>query len=1001
MSHKENNKKDKEEKNTIICGILQRKIKPVLVLTIIFILLFSSSNILLASVVDDLIISIKNSNSYKELEQVNKNEENNQAESETTQQGKSEEREIQYTEEYLKWLNSSDEEKKAYGDVIPRKEFVPFNEDKEEYTEQRDDEEIEQENQNNNNESSNTTIVRNNKKTVALSESSSLPSRYRLNEHYDITVENQAGAGWCGAFSSLKSLETHLQVKGYYNPINKSNTKIKEDFSEWHMAFKAPGTGGALTTGGSFWSFYQYCGIYSTYGDVSKIEKARGPVLEDNITESVANIIKRGESNIPEEYLIYTNSLTPAYKVTKVKIFSEIYKKYNNGNVKYYSWDDQEIDNNNITEFRNDIKNHIVNYGGVYAVMGFGEDFSGYNSETNAVYTSDERWTHAVTIVGWDDNYSRYNFNEGNRPQNNGAYIALNSWGTDSGDNGYLYISYDDVNIEQDLNGVLEVQRYDQIPDYKITQERKDGKIEVSITSSQRLRFRGTPDANGYYSNEWKATAEAYEDVRFGAVLKAETVLKKTFNKTTTEEITFYDDFLKNKQTVTISVIDPMPPKINSITQSKELNGMLKFTVNASDDDSGIAGYSFDDGETWTVSNYKYIDSSENEVKIKVKDNAGNISSFNIKIRNSDNKPPELDKTFGNNGISYTLLAGNKNVKVTVKANEALKTIEDVSLGEEWIIDSTDNTKAYVTVDRNKQGKIKLVDLAGNKSEEIQINVNQIITSIGAQKTYKVNGQTLTEGAKTVGPVNAEIVVDMPINLVEDSKGDNEKNLWTIDYANNGETHLSKTYSNSSNGIFEEILTVQDKNNTSNTRKITIRVNIDKEKPTIQEVQDRVIEDDKVTIKLNTSEKVTIKESQGNWKLSEQDGKTILTKEFTENTQGEGEKIVVKDQVGNESEPYYVKIDNLGSNEEDDPNDPIVDPTDDEPILGDINLNGNIDGDDLLILKKYLLLGKQERPDWFVEIEKSKNADLDGNGNIGITDLLILKRKLDNSNKDN
>ena len=160
---------------------------------------------------------------------------------------------------------------------------------------------------------------------------------------------------------------------------------------------------------------------------------------------------------------------------------------------------------------------------------------------------------------------------------------------------------------------------------------------------------------------------------------------------------------------------------------------------NASDDDSGIAGYSFDDGETWTVSNYKYIDSSENEVKIKVKDNAGNISSFNIKIRNSDNKPPELDKTFGNNGISYTLLAGNKNVKVTVKANEALKTIEDVSLGEEWIIDSTDNTKAYVTVDRNKQGKIKLVDLAGNKSEEIQINVNQIILF----KTSYLNGYYL------------------------------------------------------------------------------------------------------------------------------------------------------------------------------------------------------------------------------------------------------------------
>ena len=46
--------------------------------------------------------------------------------------------------------------------------------------------------------------------------------------------------------------------------------------------------------------------------------------------------------------------------------------------------------------------------------------------------------THAVCIVGWDDDYSAENFNEGHRPPGNGAWICKNSWGseTDWFDNG-------------------------------------------------------------------------------------------------------------------------------------------------------------------------------------------------------------------------------------------------------------------------------------------------------------------------------------------------------------------------------------------------------------------------------------------------------------------------------------------------------------------------------------------------------------------------------------
>ena len=66
---------------------------------------------------------------------------------------------------------------------------------------------------------------------------------------------------------------------------------------------------------------------------------------------------------------------------------------------------------------------------------------------------------HAITIVGWDDNYKKDNFIS--KPKNNGAWIILNSGGTQFGngdmgtawaknnpnDAGYFYVSYEDVFI--------------------------------------------------------------------------------------------------------------------------------------------------------------------------------------------------------------------------------------------------------------------------------------------------------------------------------------------------------------------------------------------------------------------------------------------------------------------------------------------------------------------------------------------------------------------------
>ena len=70
---------------------------------------------------------------------------------------------------------------------------------------------------------------------------------------------------------------------------------------------------------------------------------------------------------------------------------------------------------------------------------------------------------HAVTIVGWDDNYSKTNFRQDKQPLHDGAYIVLNSWGKEFGDNGYLYVSYDDMFIEEVVCGVDDVEQIEKL----------------------------------------------------------------------------------------------------------------------------------------------------------------------------------------------------------------------------------------------------------------------------------------------------------------------------------------------------------------------------------------------------------------------------------------------------------------------------------------------------------------------------------------------------------
>ncbi|MCR5809566.1 MAG: InlB B-repeat-containing protein [Clostridiales bacterium] len=249
-----------------------------------------------------------------------------------------------------------------------------------------------------------------------------LPPKYDSRDYNYITaVRNQGNYGTCWTFGTMAPIEAYMIKHGIINGATGAAAATSMDLSEYHLAWFAYTN--AYDAEGMLTGDKTTC-IPSVAGGSSYLD------MGGNFAVATFTVMRwEGAASETTSALQYSNASTSG-------LDSQYAYDYNVAHVTDATWisvSDADA-----------VKQAIMEYGA--GTISYFHDSSYLNSSTGGYYyNAGTNSNHAVTVVGWDDNYAVSNFRSGKRPSNPGAWIIKNSWGTTTGDGGYIYISYEDT----------------------------------------------------------------------------------------------------------------------------------------------------------------------------------------------------------------------------------------------------------------------------------------------------------------------------------------------------------------------------------------------------------------------------------------------------------------------------------------------------------------------------------------------------------------------------
>ena len=553
---------------------------------------------------------------------------------------------------------------------------------------------------------------------------SSSDSRFTLSDKLKIRVEHQGSTNECWAFSTIKSLETNIALKS-------GVTELK-DFSERHMDYSSvsnfldgtnpkglnrkAGDGGLPIMGLA----------YLTNGQGAVLEKDMP--FEDNAKEIYLKDLDKKVDTVVTDYEILPN-IRKSY--TKDSTGNTISVTYKDDSGKVYT-------NEEVKAIRKIIKEHLINNGAIVA-FNAGSKVNYYNnpysifSSTN-YNCNDENITrdHGVTIVGWDDNYSRNNFREGKRPSSDGAYIVLNTYGENSFDNGYIYISYEDFFIESELYGICSTSSADYD---KIYQYDDFGGV---------LKLMSNEGKTGYFANVFSRNIKEDEIINSVGVSICEYANIEIYINPNGSSLDPKDLVLVRNLKSTLNPgyhrIHITPTKINNkefaivIKQTALSGNTFNFQVEANVDGtaynkitSNNQSYISIDGANWSnLAELKVsgVNMSNTDVCIKAftieKEENNNLTSSVYTIDNQQVMNIKCNTT-------KSQLLNNLNSNLSIKVcdengNEILNGNETIRTGMRLKLSNNEEYVLIVKGDNNSDGKISILDVSRLKASYIGMN---------------------------------------------------------------------------------------------------------------------------------------------------------------------------------------------------------------------------------------------------------------------------------------